>query len=35
MSHGKEPLDVERHRDYVSGLQDAGRRKVTAAPAGI
>jgi hypothetical protein len=24
MTHWKEPLDVERHRDYVSGAQDAG-----------
>jgi hypothetical protein len=24
MKHWKEPLDVERHRDYVSGSQDAG-----------
>lgn len=24
MTHWKEPLDVRRHRDYVSGAQDAG-----------
>ncbi len=24
MTHWKEPLDDERHRDYVSGVQDAG-----------